>query len=329
MWRIAGDTLQVTSWRLATGLLVLLSAAGLSAAGPVWAACSPSAVPAEAPIGLVLSGGGAKGAYDAGVAAALLERGLPIPLVAGSSAGALTAAMIVDGRLNRLESTWRGITRDRVYQLRPSVLLAGLLPGWLTLLTLEHAGSLFDPSPLRALIAEAIDLDRVRASPRELVVVTADLVRREPRVFDNRNVTIDVLMAATAVPGVFPPVEVDGELLVDGGLISRAPVLEVLERSPTLRRVLVVAGDVPGAAGSRPTTLRRALEESIETSMLHQIRRDAELARLKYPAADVQLLTPSAALLLRPLDFDRDGMARALDQGRADALSCMERWRGK
>jgi hypothetical protein len=60
--------------------------------------------------------------------------------------------------------------------------------------------------------------------------------------------------------------------------------------------------------------------------MVHQIRRDAELARFKYPAVDVQLLTPGAPLRLRPLDFDPAGMAEALARGRTDALRCLERW---
>src|SRR5207247_944374 len=80
----------------------------------------------------ILSGGGAKGAWEAGVAAALVERGLPVRLAAGSSAGALNAAMVADGRLDRLQDLWRTVTREQVYTLRPSVVLAGLRPGVLT-----------------------------------------------------------------------------------------------------------------------------------------------------------------------------------------------------
>src|SRR5260370_34261675 len=102
---------------------------GPGAAGS--AACGPPRLPADAPTALVLSGGGAKGAYEAGVAAGLVERGLTIRLVAGSSAGAPNAAMIADGRPDRLAALWRGLSRDRVDSLRTRGLLAGLLPGWL------------------------------------------------------------------------------------------------------------------------------------------------------------------------------------------------------
>jgi len=306
-------------------LLVLLGLT-LGAGSAAASSCGPSTRPLDAPIALVLSGGGAKGAYEAGVAAVFVERGLPIRLVAGSSAGALNAAMVAAGRMDRLEALWRGLSRGRVYSLRTRVLFAGLLPGWLTLLALDRAGSLFDPQPLRELIDASLDLDRVRASPVRLLVVTSDLARREPRLFDNQSVTREALMAAAAVPGAFPAVAVDGTLLVDGGLTGRAPVLEALAAEPGVGRAVVVMSYAPDERGTPPTTMRRALEEAFEMGMIHQIRRDVELARLKFPGVEVHLLQPSAALALRPLDFDQAGIARALERGRADALACLSGW---
>ena len=289
-------------------------------------ACEPLRGPLDAPVALVLSGGGAKGAWEAGAAAALIEAGVPVRVVAGSSSGALNAAMLVDGRLDRLQMHWRSVTREQVYALRPGVFFAGLLPGWLTLLTLDVAGSLFDPSPLRALIAGAVDLERIRASPTRLLVVTTDLARREARLFDNATVTVEALMAATAVPGAFPPVDVDGARLVDGGLTGRAPVLEALAAGPPVARAVVLLSYATGERGAAPTRLRRTLEEAFETAMIHQIGRDTELARLRHPAVEVQLLAPTAPLRLRPLEFDPVGMGEALARGRADALRCLERW---
>ena len=170
------------------------------------------------------------------------------------------------------------------------------------------------------------DLERIRSSPVRLLVVTTDLARRERRVFDNQTVTVDALMAASAVPGAFPPVEVDGALLVDGGLIGRAPVLEALESGTPVGRVVVVMSYATDEGGQRPTTMRRTLEEAFEMSMIHQIRRDTELARLKYPLVDVQLLSPSMPLLARPLDFDTAAMVRMLERGQSDALTCLKAW---
>ena len=286
------------------------------------ATCLPGSTGRDLPTALILTGGGAKGAYEAGAVAALVEAGLPIRLVAGSSAGALSAAMIVAGRADRLEATWRSITREQVYSVRVPTFFAGLLPGWLTLRALGSASSLLDPRPLRELIAASVELERIRRSPIGLIVTTTDLARRESRVFDNQTVTVDALVAAAAVPGLFPAVAVDGALLVDGGLTGRAPVLEALEAAP-VGRALVVLSFAPEEHVAPPTTIRRTMEEAFETAMLHQIRRDVELARFRHPATEFQLLTPSAPLRLRPLEFDSDAIARALALGRADAQTCL------
>ena len=306
-------------------LAVLIAGFWLRAA-PAEATCAPSPRPVDTPTALVLSGGGAKGAYEAGVALGLAARGVPIRLAAGSSAGALNAAALADGRLDRLEALWRGVTREQVYTLRPGVFFAGLLPGWLTLLALDGAGSLLDPQPLRDLIVGAVDLERIRSSRVELRVIATDLERRVARVFDNQSVSVDALLAASAVPGMFPPVPVGGSVLVDGGLVARAPVLEALGGGAPLARVIVVLSYAADERAPRPTTMRRVLEEAFETSMVHQIRRDVELARLKHPGVEVQLLAPTAPLLLRPLEFDGAEMSRALERGRADAHACVGGW---
>ncbi len=259
--------------------------------------------------------------------AAELAEGLPIALVAGSSAGALNAAVIAAGRARRLDGLWRGLAGKKLYELRAPVFFAGLLPGWLTLLALDRAGSLFDTARLRELIAATVELERIRVSPLRLLVITADLARRDKRIFDNRTVTVDALLAATAVPGAFPPVDVDGALLVDGGLTGRAPVIEALEAGVPVGRVLVLMSYAADERGRKPTTMRQALEEAFEMGMVHQIRRDTELAQLKYPGVHVEPLDASAPLRLRPLDFDPDGISRALELGHADACDWARRQR--
>ena len=300
---------------------VALTFLALATAPAALATCTPASTGRDVPTTLILSGGGAKGAYEAGAVAAFAEGGLPIRVVAGSSAGALSAAMIAAGRADRLEATWRAITREKVYSLRAPTFFAGLLPGWLTLRALSGSPSLLDSRPLRELITAAVEIERIRGSSIGLVVLATDLTRRTVRVFDNRSVTVDALVAAAAVPGP-SAVDVDGALLVDGGLTGRAPVLEALEAAP-VDRALVVLSYSADERGAPATTLRRIMEEAFETAMLHQIRRDVELARLKHPSTDVQVLAPSAPLRLRPLEFDSEGIARALELGRADALACL------
>ena len=97
-----------------------------------------------------------------------------------------------------------------------------------------------------------------------------------------------------------------------------------LDAGIAVDHVVVVMSYAPGEPGGRPTSLRRALEEAFETSMVHQIRRDAELARLRHPGVDVRLLTPSAPLRLRPLDFEPEALAGALARGEADGAACLD-----
>ncbi len=305
------------------GWCLLVSPTASPAGGAV---CEPSGLgkgPAEVATALIFSGGGAKGAYEAGVVAAFVARGVPIRLVAGTSAGALNATLVAAGQTDLLEEMWRSITREQVYYLRPSVFFSGLLPGWLTIWGVNAAGSLFDPSPLRELIEARVDLERVRRSPIRLVIVTADLVARGKRLFDNQSVSVDALMAAVAVPGAFPPVSVDGALLFDGGLTGRAPVLEALQAGVDVERAVVVMSYAEGERGEPPTTIRRAVEAAFEMGMTSQIRRDVELARVRHPRVEIHLLTPTAPLDLRPLDFDPPAVARALDRGKADGLACV------
>jgi len=94
----------------------------------------------DAPMALVLSAGAPR-RYEAGVAATFMERGLPIRLVAGSSAGALNAAMIASGRADRLEAMWRGVTREQIYTVRSPVILAASCRR-LTLFVLKETSSL-------------------------------------------------------------------------------------------------------------------------------------------------------------------------------------------
>jgi hypothetical protein len=98
--------------------------------------------------------------------------------------------------------------------------------------------------------------------------------------------------------------------MADGGLVSRAPVLEALDRGAGVRRAIVAASYATGETGRQPTGMRAALEEAFETAMVHQIARDVELARRSHP-----------------LDFEPERLSRAFDRGVADARACVERQR--
>jgi len=109
--------------------------------------------------------------------------------------------------------------------------------------------------------------------------------------------------------------------------MGRAPILEALAGPVPVQRALVLMSYAPGERGEPPTSLRRTVEESFEALMIHEIRRDTELARLRHPAMEIQLLAPSMSLDLRPLDLDCERLPRAVDLGHRDGAACLGAWR--
>jgi NTE family protein len=235
--------------------------------------------------GLVLSGGGARGAYEVGVLKALFAgvspatggRALRVEIFTGTSVGAYNAAFLAQednagaATVARLEDLWRRRIAETpqscgngVYWLRadplrwldpgclrqPLTLLgaagrdavfwsgyalaygAQLLsaPGPLRLRALEtvNLAALFSPQPLDELLADTIDLDRLRASASTLAVVASDWINGKVKVFRKPDITerlgTDAILASAAIPGVFPPVEVDGAACVDGALLMNTPL---------------------------------------------------------------------------------------------------------
>jgi NTE family protein len=285
-------------------------------------ACEPSPrAPAGLRIGLVLSGGGAKAAYEAGLALALRERGVVPAAVAGTSSGALNAALLAAGEAERLAALWRSLRREDVFAYPAATVFGGLLPGWLGLIPLLHARAVLDPAPLRRTIEREVDFARLRASPIRLLVLAADLVSGEPRRFDNASLTVDALVASATVPGLFPAVPAEGGVLVDGGVVQRAPTLELLD-AERLDRLLVVLGS--GGDELRGETIQPVIERAFELAQAREVRRDVELARFRHPGVEIRVVQPSAPLRLRPLDFDGPRLASLLDLGRRDGLACLD-----
>jgi NTE family protein len=285
-------------------------------------ACEPSPrAPAGLRLGLVLSGGGAKAAFEAGLALALHERGVVPAAVAGTSSGALNAALLAAGEPERLAALWRSLRREDVFQYPAATVFGGLLPGWLGLIPLRHARAVLDPAPLRRTIEREVDFARLRASPIRLLVLAADLVSGAPRRFDNASLTVDALVASATVPGVFPAVPAEGAVLVDGGIVQRAPTLELLD-AERLDRLLVVLGY--GADGLGGETIQPVLERAFELALAREVRRDVELARFRHPGVEIRVVQPSEPLRLRPLDFDGPRLASLVDLGRRDGLACLD-----
>lgn len=182
----------------------------------------------------VFGGGGRWGAVQVGMVEALLDAGVTPDLVLGTSIGAFNGAMVAadptHAGADRLRSLWHEISDL-------DVLSASLLQRARTVLT--ERISLHRTEDLRDVIARHLPTDRFEdlAIPFECVAATVETAAE--RWFDSGSLT-DAILASSAVPGLFPPVELDGRNYYDGGLVNSVPVDHAVRRNATTVHVLQV-----------------------------------------------------------------------------------------
>jgi NTE family protein len=159
-------------------------------------------------VGVVLSGGGARGFAHIGVLSTLEAAGIRIDRVGGCSIGAIMGALFAAGRSydDLMEIARRDFIRGKPLN-DYTVPRAAILKG-------EKMAT-----ALRAVLGSAL----IEALPRPFFCMSADLVRAEPVVHRRGSVWTAVL-ASASIPGLLPPVPVDGRLLVDGGVLNNLPI---------------------------------------------------------------------------------------------------------
>jgi NTE family protein len=201
---------------------------------------------------LLLQGGGALGAYHAGVYEGLAKAGFIPDWVVGISIGAINAALITgnppERRRDRLREFWELVSSQAQFALPPamdfarpmmnkmaatSAMLFGI-PGFfapripppqLTPKADLTALSYYDTEPLRATLERMVDFDRINAGDVRLSLGAVNARTGESVYFDSstQRITASHVMASGALPPGFPAVEVDGEYYFDGGILSNTP----------------------------------------------------------------------------------------------------------
>ncbi len=176
---------------------------------------------------LVLPGGGGRGAYQVGVAKALLEHGIVFDYAFGTSIGGLNATMIAQGDIARLEELWCTMRAKDIYHL-PS-------PNQLGQLIFGHQLGLLDTHPLEEILKRELSLPKLKQSRTKFGICTTDLCSLQTNFITTDDIIssselIDVLMATCALPMAFPPRQLHGSgLWVDGGLVRNTPMNAALE----------------------------------------------------------------------------------------------------
>ena len=191
--------------------------------------------------GIVLEGGGAKGAYQVGAWAALLEAGIKIKGIAGTSVGALNGALMCMDDLREAEKLWDNISWSQVMDIDDT-----LIEQWkardfssLSLHELLAEGKRIlkdrglDITPLKQLIERTIDEDKIFQSDKEFFVSTISLSYRKPLIVNMKEVAEgemkDMLLASAYLPG-FKRERLGGKLYADGGGANNVPVDVLADR---------------------------------------------------------------------------------------------------
>jgi len=238
---------------------------------------------------LVLQGGGALGAYQAGVFEAMAEADLAPNWVAGVSIGAVNGALIVGNpvghRTERLREFWNLVSSGLPASAptffdpwhsafnRTSALLSATfgVPGFYSPRVpspefmpegSRGALSVYDSTPLRQTLERMVDFDLVnRPGVVRYSAGAVNVVSGNSKYFDNSRERIQAahVMASAALPPAFTAVEIDGESYWDGGIVSNTPLWYVLDESPDLKG-LVVQVDLFSASGERPRNLDQVME---------------------------------------------------------------------
>ena len=239
---------------------------------------------------LLLQGGGALGAYQAGVYEGLVEAGIEPSWVVGISIGAINAALIVgnppERRVERLREFWRRISVNVgpplpawLDSLRPAVnFMAAMsaatvgVPGFyrprmpptsFAADGTEAALSVYDTTPLKVTLEELVDFDLINRGQVRLSLGAVNVCKGTSVYFDTKNTLIhsDHVRASGALPPGFAPVVIDGEHYWDGGVVTNTPITYVVDEKP-LPNARIIQVDTFNAEGDLPRNLGQVLQRA-------------------------------------------------------------------
>lgn len=210
---------------------------------------------------LVLQGGGALGAFECGVVKALEEADIHPDIIAGVSIGAFNGAIIAGNpgkAAAALEAFWNDLTITA--PSAPTEPWRRAIASWSSIWFGSPRffrpnwwwpperfpwtwTSLYDPAPVKALLAKYVDFSTLKDSPVRLLVSAVDVETAQLEIFDSYadEITADHILASGSLPPVFPWTTINGRHYWDGGIVSNSPLDLVIERcGATGKRVFIV-----------------------------------------------------------------------------------------
>jgi NTE family protein len=270
----------------------------------------PKAAPRRAnlPVDLALQGGGAHGAYTWGVLDRLLEETwLTFDGISGTSAGAMNAAVLVDGYAEggregaraALASFWRRVSDAALlspFRRTPLDILLGRWsldnsPAFVAYDILARVVSPYDVNllkennPLRDILAESIDFGRLTRAETKLFVTATNVQTGQGRVFRNAAITPDVLLASSCLPFMFQAIEIEDEPYWDGGYSGNPTIAPLVKECGADDIVLVQVNPVEriGTPRSAREIANRINEVSFNATLLKELKMIALLRQVANP----------------------------------------------
>lgn len=243
----------------------------------------------------VMAGGGSLGAVEVGMLRELLAWGETPSFVVGASAGAINgayfaAAPTLDG-VAKLEHIWVGLRRQDLFPFNLTSVL-GLL---------TRRAHLVDASGLRRLLEHHLPYGQLQDAAIPIHIVASDMVTGE-EVLLSTGPAVDAVLASAAIPGVFPPVRVNGQLLVDGGVANNTPISTAMRLGAT--RIIVLPTGFACALKQVPSSAVGRAMHALSLLVARQLVQDAE----RFASAVELRIVPSLCPLdCSPYDYSSAG----------------------
>ena len=241
-------------------------------------------------VAFVLAGGGSLAATHVGMLRALNESGIQPDLIVGTSAGAINAFRYAtdpteDG-LDRLRELWQGLRRKHVFPINVRDIARGLI---------GSRDGFVSPDRLRAYLLDQVGDLRLEDAKIPVHIVATDLAEGEPVVL-SAGPAVSALLASAAMPGVFPPVRLNGRSLIDGAVTADTPIRQAESLGATEIYVLPTVGSK--APRQLPKGAIAVMIRAIDQMFSHVVSTDIASVR-----ATVTVLPAPETVALSPFDF--------------------------
>jgi NTE family protein len=244
------------------------------------------------PVAFVLGGGGSLGAMQVGMLEALEERDIVPDIVVGTSVGAINGAMVAmdpRGAAHRLAHMWSQFDSQRVFP-------HGLLRSAHGLRT--HPTHVYTGGGLAAVLAGSIPHGMTFKDLRVPFSVVVTEVATGNAATLTEGLLLPALLASSAIPGIFPPVRIEGRLLYDGGIVANVPVVQAAAGGA--RSIVILDCLFPGHAPIAPTSLAEAMYFAATAAARQQTT--SAIAALP-PDVSILYLPGPAPIAVSPLNF--------------------------